>query len=179
MSSLRVAKIFQAMPNQIKLLGGYSKDWQEAIVWQGRVDSTNTDGLAGKDACVIDFTSATWTSGTDNLRAVLVAIPAQDQIAGSVDASKTQSHAAGYFMDGGARFQVYFETAAAVTDAQSAFQRYVTHHLLGQNSAPVELFFCANNTEPTVEGVNGAGATASFTSAGVYLPYALGFAGGV
>lgn len=174
MSSLRVQKIYSAMPNQIKLLGGYSKDWQEAIVWQGRV-TAGAD--LGKDACVIDFTSATWASG--NLRAVLVALPAQDQIAGSVDASKTQSHAAGYFIDGGVRFKVYLETAGLVTDAQSAFQRYVQHHLLGQNSAPIELFFCADGTEPTVQGVNGAGATASFTSAGVYLPYALGFAGGV
>jgi len=174
MSSLRVQKIFSAAPNQIKLLGGYSFDWQTALAWAGRV-TAGAD--AGKDACVIDGSSSTWATG--NLRVVLVAVPAMDQVPGSVSASKTQSHASGHFIDGGVRLKVYAETPATWTGTHAHFLRDVQQHLVGQNSAPIELYLCANGTNPEVEGVNGAGSSASYTSAGIYLPYGMGYAGGI
>jgi hypothetical protein len=43
----------------------------------------------------------------------------------------------------------------------------------------VELLYCADGTNPTVEGVNGAGSSATYTSAGLFLPYGMGYAGGI
>ena len=172
MSSQRVQKLFEAMPEQVRRLGGYSVDFREVLRWQGRVAA---GALLGHDAAVIDFTSLAWVTG--NLRAVLVAEPASDL--NNTAAMKTQSHAAGVTIDGSVRFNMYLESSAALTNAESAFQRQLFHHLIGQLAAPVQLWYCANGTEPTVQGVNGAVVTAAFTSAGWYLPWGMTYPGGV
>lgn len=163
MSSVRVQKYFEAALEQIKRLGGYTGDAKAAMRWQGRVAAGPN---AGKDACVIDFTSATWAS--DNKRVILLAEPASDL--NNTAGMKTQSHSAGQNLDGSVRFKMYTETPGASTNAQAAFIRNVEHHLRGQLGAPVELLYCADATEPTLNGVNGAGADAAFTSAGTDLP---------
>lgn len=176
MSSPRVTKIFQAMPDQIRRLGAYRYDESLVIVFLGRADSTNDTGAVGADAVVIDIDSQpSWTAG--NRRAVIVAVPAADL--NNTAAMKTQSHASGLFLDGSVRFKMYLETPSAVTDSQSYWDRVVTQHLVGQLGAPTELLYCAHSTEPTVKGVNGASSTASFTTAGVMLPYGMTYPGGV
>lgn len=164
MSAIRIQKLFQGIPHNVKLLGGYTFDINTAIIWQGRV----TDGDAaqeGKDACVIDIDSATWAD--NNRRAILISTPFMEP--NNFAAFKTRSHATGYYIDGGVRFALYLETPESFTGAQEAFNRRLMQHLTGQLGATVELFYCANDTEPTVDGVNGATSTASFTSAGTYV----------
>ena len=172
MSSPRVQKIFEAMPDQIKRLGGYTFDIRQVIRWQGRVAA---GAQAGKDAMLLDLTSATWADG--NLRAILIATPASDL--NNTAAMKTQSHAAGHNLDGSVRFQLYLETPESWTDAQAKFGRILLQHILGQLAAPCEILYGTNDAEPTVQGVNGAGATSTFTSAGTYLPYGMTYPGGV
>lgn len=168
MSSPRVQKIFEAMPDQLKRLGGYSFDIRQVIRWQGR-------DASGRDACLIDLTSATWADG--NLRAILVAIPASDL--NNTAAMKTQSHASGHSLDGSVKFSLYAETPESQTDAQARFLRLLQQHINGQLAAPMELFLGTNDTEPTVNGVNGAVATSTYTSAGTYLPWGMTYPGGV
>lgn len=164
MSSLRVQKIFEGMPEQLKRLGGYTYDTKQVIRWAGRVTA---GPHAGKDAMLLDIDSATWAAS--NRRCIVVAHPASDL--NNTAALKTQSHAAGHYIDGSVRFSVYSETPASWTDAQAAFMRKVMHHLLGQLGAPTELVWEANGTEPELQGVNGAGAdSAGLTSAGTDLP---------
>lgn len=162
MSAIRIQKLFQAMPSNIKSLGAYTFDINDVIRWQGRVNGGTEDG---KDAVLIDIDAYTWAAS--NRRAILVATPFMEP--NNFQAFKTRSHATGYFIDGGVRMAMYVETPSAVTDAESKFDRLALHHLIGQLGGTVELFYCAHGTEPTVQGVNGAGSTASFTSAGVYV----------
>lgn len=168
MSSPRVQKLFEAMPDQLKRLGGYTFDIRQVIRWQGR-------DASGKDACLIDIDAATWAD--NNRRVIIVAEPASDL--NNTAALKTQSHASGHTLDGSVRFHLYAETPEAWTDEQARFMRIVQHHLVGQLAAPTQLLLTANDTEPTVEGVNGAGATAATTSAGWYLPWGMTYPGGV
>lgn len=175
MSSPRVTKLLQGMVDQIRRLGGYHFDESQVTVFLGRADSTNDTGDVGKDAIVIDIDANTWAS--NNRRVIVIATPASDL--NNTAAMKTQSHASGLFLDGSVRWRAYLETPSLVTDSLSAWDRVVTQHLLGQLAAPTELMFCAHGTEPTVKGVNGAGSSASFTSAGVMLPYGLTYPGGV
>lgn len=168
MSAIRVQKMFEAMANQIKKLGGYSEDWRDALVWQGQ-------DAAGKDSVVIDFDGSSWSSA--NRRVLIVAQPASD--ANNTAQLKTQSHAQGEFISGSVWFKVYSETPANWTGDHAAFLRKVQQHLLGQLGAPTQLAFTANGTEPTVNGVNGASATATNTEAEKMLPYGLTYPGGV
>lgn len=173
MSSVRVQKYFEAALEQIKRLGGYSGDAKAAMRWQGRVTAGPN---AGKDACVIDFDSATWAD--NNRRVILLAEPASDL--NNTAGMKTQSHSAGQYLDGSVRFKMYCETPESWTGAQAAFLRHVEHHLRGQLGAPVEVYYGTNDTEPALQGVNGAGAdSAGLTSAGVDLPGLWPSAGGV
>lgn len=174
MSSPRVQKIFEGMPDQLKRLGGYTFKLADAIVWQGRATAGTH---AGKDACVLDLTSATWADG--NLRAIIVATPASDK--GNTAAMKTQSHASGHFLDGSVKLAVYMETPEAWTDAQANFSRLLQQHIVGQLACPCEFFFGTNDVEPTVQGVNSAGAdSAGLTSAGTLLPYGgVAYPGGI
>ena len=174
--SLRTGKIFQAAPDQIKRLAGYSYDSTAVLKYNSLVTSANTDGLAGSQGAVIDATSSTWASG--NLRVLLVANAASD--ANQTLAMKTQSHAFGQYLEGSASFSLYCE-APTVGSAQDYFERTAMFHLQGQLGAPVTLYFCANGTEPTIKGLNGAGATATFTAAGTFVPYGggVGYTGGV
>lgn len=176
MSSVRVQKYFEAMPEQIKRLGGYTYDFRQVIRWQGRVTAGPN---AGKDAVVIDIDSATWADG--NRRVLILAEPASDL--NNTAAMKTQSHAAGMYIDGSVRFKMYLETPEAWTDAQAAFTRHVEHHLRGQLAAPVEVFYGANDVQPILEGVNGGTSgqetTSTFVSAGTDLPALWPAPGGV
>jgi hypothetical protein len=169
MSSPRVQKIFEGIPDQLKRLGGYTFDIKAVLRWQGR-------DAAGRDACVLDIDSATWA---DNARrAILVAVPSDSNP--SVAAMHTQSHASGHTLDGSVRFLMYLETPESWTGAQAHFGRLMQQVLLGQLAAPLEVLYTANDTEPTVDGVNGETSTASATSAGQLLPYGgISYPGGV
>jgi hypothetical protein len=168
MSSPRIQKVYQGLTNSLRLLGPYKDAFKTGIKYQGH-------DAAGKDAVVIDLTAAVWATG--NLRAIIVADPASD--ANNTAAFKTQSHAAGMFLDGSVSFRVYMETPADFTGDAAKFQREILHVLRGQLGAPIQLLLTANAVEPTVNGVNGAVATAVTTDAGTYQPYFFAVAGGV
>jgi len=167
MSSPRVQKYFSAMPEQIKRLGGYSYNFLTVLVWTGRVAS---GPYLGKDACIIDIDSSTWAD--NNRRVILLAEPASDL--NGTAALKTQSHAAGQYIDGSVYFKAYFETPESWTGAQAAFGRHVLHHLKGQLGSPVQIFYGTNDVAPALEGVNGASAgdetACGWTSAGWDIP---------
>jgi hypothetical protein len=177
MSSPRVQRIFEALPSQIKNVGGHTFDINGVTVWRGLVASTAPQ--AGKDAVVIDIDSATWAD--NNRRIILIAEPYADK--NNVSAFKTQSHAAGQFIDGSVSFKLYYEASESPTGAQEKFFRQVLHCLVGQLAAPVEIFIGTNDVQPRVEGVDGASGAnetaCSFVSAGKYLPYGMAVAGGV
>lgn len=168
MSSPRVQKIFIGLTNSLRLLGPYPDAYKTGIKFQGH-------DAAGKDAVVIDLTSATWAAG--NLRVIIVADPSTD--VNNTAAFKTQSHAAGMFLDGSVSFRVYAETPANHTGDAAKFQREVLHVLRGQLGAPLTLLLTANTVEPTVAGVNGEALTETTTDAGTYSPYFFAVAGGV
>ncbi|MEM4379609.1 MAG: hypothetical protein QXL01_02850 [Thermoplasmatales archaeon] len=169
MSSPRVQKIFEAMPDQLKRLGQYGFDLGSVIKWQGR------DAL-GRDAMLLDIDSTTWAD--NNRRVIIVAVEASDK--NNTVAMKTQSHASGHSMASSVKFLVYAETPEDHTGAQAHFLRLVQHMLVGQLGAPMELLLTANDTEPTVNGVNGAVATAPTTLASVLLPYGnVAYPGGI
>ena len=178
MASPRVQKIFEGLPDQLKRLGGYSYtgSLSAQLRWQGRVDATVNATDGGKDACVLDIDSASWSTG--NRRAVILAQPADTNP--SVQALHTQSHASGNLLDGSVRFQVWLETPASWTAAHAKFERLLQHMLMGQLGAPVELLYTANGTQPTLAGVNGASSTNAATSSGAMLPYGgVSYPGGV
>jgi len=175
MASVRILKFFQSLPDQLKKLGRYSFNVNNVIVWQGSIAAGPYAGCMG---AVIDIDSSTWADG--NRRAVLVAVPDNFTMPNSM---KTQSHAAGQYLDGSFSFRMYLETPEAWTDAQAQFGRLLMHELVGQNGAPTELFFGTNDVQPRVEGVDGASganeSACSFASAGLYRPYALSYTGGI
>jgi hypothetical protein len=168
MSSPRVQKIYQGLTEQLRKLGPYPNAFKTGTIAVGR-DST------GRDAVVIDLTGPSWL--TANLRVIIAANPASD--ANNTAAFKTQSHASGYFIDGSVSFEVRMETPANHTGTLARFQREVLHALRGQLGAPLQLLLTANGTEPTLNGVNGAVATAATTDAGTYQPYFFALPGGV
>lgn len=176
MSSPRVTKIFEGLAEQLHRQGykdAIAKNGTRPVIrWLGR-------DAAGRDAVLIDLTAATWS--TANLRAILVAKPASDS--NDTAGFKTQSHAAGHTLDGSVSFELYMEchanTNAGQASAHARFQREMLHILRGQLGAPIELLLTNNGTEPTVDGVNGAVATAAATDAGAFLPYGMTYPGGV
>lgn len=168
MSSPRIQKIYQGLTESLRKLGPYASAFKTGIKWQGR-------DANGKDAVVIDLTATAWA--TANLRVLVVAEPASD--ANNTAALKTQSHAAGHFLDGSVSFDVYMETPADYTGEHAKFHREILHVLRGQLGAPVHLLLTANAVKPTVNGVDGAGATAATTDAGTYQPYFFAVAGGI
>ena len=172
MASPRAQKIFEGIPEQVKRLGGYDVDFRAVIRWQGRV-SAGTH--AGRDACIIDFDSLAWAD--NNRRAIIVAEPASDQ--NQTAAMQTQSHAAGHVLDGGVRFHLYMEEPESWFNDQAKWERELQHHLQGQLASPVRLWIGDNDTEPEVEGVNGAGADSAYNDAGWYLPWGMAYPGGV
>lgn len=168
MSSPRVQKIYQGLTEQLRKLGPYKDAFKNGIVAQGR-------DAAGRDAVLIDLTSPTWATG--NLRVIIAANPASD--AQNTAAFHTQSHAAGHFIDGSVSFEVRMETPANWTGTAAKFHREILHALRGQLGAPLTLLLTANTTQPTLNGLNGAGATAATTDAGTYNPYFFSLPGGV
>lgn len=178
MSSPRVTKIFEGLAEQLHRTG-YSQALDKfggrpCIRALGRV--VNPGGAEdGHDAVVLDLDSATWASA--NRRAIIVSEPATDS--NNTLALKTQSHAYGQFLDGSVAFKVYMESPANFTAAHAQFYTEILHILRGQLGAPVDLYLTANGTEPTVNGFNGAVATAAATEAKYYLPYGMTYPGGV
>ena len=168
MSSVRIAKIYQGLTESLRKLGPYANAFKTGIKWQGR-------DANGKDAVLIDLTNTAWV--TQNLRVIILADPASD--ANNTAALKTQSHAQGYFLDGSVSFEVYMETPVDWVGDLAKFQREMLHVLRGQLGAPMNLFLTTAATEPTINGVNGAGATAAFADAGTYQPYFFALAGGI
>jgi hypothetical protein len=169
--STRLQSFIKTLPDQLKRLTGATIALSDIIVWQGTVTA---GANIGKVAAVLDLDSSTWAD--NNRRVILLAEPG---VVGG-DAYRTQSHRAGQFIDGSSSFKVYFETPEDYTGTQHKFQRVLQHVLLGQNGAPYELFYCANDTEPVLQGVNGGVADASFTSAGLYAPYGgVSYVGGI
>lgn len=140
MSSPRVQKIFQGMTESLRKLGPYESAFKTGIKWQG-IDT------AGEDAVVIDVDSPTW--GTGNRRVIITA-----SVAGSTmpAAMRTQSHAAGHFLDGSVSFVVRVETPASFTNAHNKFMLEILHVLRGQLGAPMELLLTANGVEPRLPG---------------------------
>jgi hypothetical protein len=168
MSSPRIQKVFIGLTESLRKLVPAKDAFKTGLKWTGR-------DVNGKDACVIDLTATAWSTG--NLRVIIVANPATD--ANNTAALHTQSHASGYFLDGSVSFQVYLEASANQYNDHAKFQREILHVLRGQLGAPIQLLLTANATEPTVNGVNGAGATAATNDAGSYNPYFFAVAGGV
>lgn len=176
MSSPRVTKIFEGMAGQLQRMG-YT---QALDVYGGRpciryLGRATSGAEQGNDAVVIDLDSATWATG--NRRAVLVAEVASDQ--NNFADLKTQSHAQGHFLDGSVSFKLYAETPANYTGNAAQFYAEMLHILRGQLGAPVDVYLTANGTEPTVQGVNGAGSTNAATEAKYFLPYGMSYPGGV
>lgn len=178
MSSPRVTKIFEGLAGQLQRMGYKTAldkfGGRPCIRWIGRVDDA-APAEAGHDAVVLDITAAAWS--TANLRAILIADPATDLQ--DTKALKTQSHARDHYIDGSVSFKMYMETPANYTSAHAQFFAEMLHVLRGQLGAPVDLYLTANGTEPTVQGVNGAGSTAANTEAKYYLPYGMSYPGGV
>ncbi len=183
MSSPRVQKYFEAMPNQIIRLGGYQADFNEALRWQGRVgaDTAAVDVAEGEDAAVVDITALAWA--TLNKRFLIVAKRASD--ANDTKALQTQSHAFGQVIDGSHSFYVFAEAPASPGGASDAnleyyrFTQIIQQHLTGQLGAPVKFYWTDAGVEPTLEGVSGAGSSASFTEGDWVIPYGLTYPGGV
>lgn len=171
----RGLQLFKSFPDQLKKLGKYTTSTSAMVVWVGTIGS---GPYAGFPAAVLDASAATWAD--NNKRVVLVGVPANNLMP---DTMKTQSHAAGQFIQDSFSFRAYFETPEDWTGAQAAWTRIVTHVIVGQNAAPLEIFFGDNDVQPIVEGVNGGTSgqqvTSNFVSAGVYLPYALSYSGGI
>jgi len=168
MSSPRIQKIYQGLTESLRKLGPYADAFKTGIKWQGH----STDG---KDSVVIDLTATTWA--TQNLRVVIVADPAHD--VNNTDAFRTQSHAAGMFLDGSVSFRLFMETPTDWTGDLAKFQREILHVLRGQLGAPIQLLLTAETVEPTYAGVNGETLTAATTDAGQYQPYYFAVAGGI
>lgn len=183
MSSPRVQKYFEGMPNQIIRLGGYSIGFRDALRWQGRVDADTAavDVNEGEDAAVIDLTALAWS--TLNKRILLVAKPASDS--NDTLALKTRSHASGQFIDGSSSFYVFAEAPATPGGANAAnleyyrFIQLVQQHLSGQLGAPAKFYWTTTGVEPTLNGVFGETASATFTEGDWVLPYGLTYPGGV
>lgn len=109
-----------------------------------------------------------------------------DEVAGNqMPASMmTQSHAAGYFIQGSAFAELFFEAVdtadlfnvnpaiAAATKAKLKFIEDVQHIYRGQFGSRIRVYMCPAGTALAVNGVNGAVADAAgMTVIGTYLPY--------
>jgi len=171
MSSPRVVKILSSIEENLKNLGN-AKPKQVAF---GTAQSKY-------QAVILDLSKASgaaWATG--DLRAIVVAIPAG---ANETDAMKTQSHAAGLFIDGSVSLQLWMEslnTTAVPTSTEKAyvkFQQDLIHALRGQFGAPVELFLTAEGTQPTVDGLDGAVANVG-ASVAFLAPYGRNYVGGI
>jgi hypothetical protein len=176
MSSPRVVKIFEMLKENFHNLG-YSLPVKA-------VQGTSSDAafFNGTQGLVIDFDAAAWVTG--NRRAVLLAVPAGY---GEADAVKTQSHAAGTFIDGSVKFVLVTEAQTTLSNVSSAaalahakFQSDLLHILRGQLQAPVEAYFCNNTQEPKVAGLNSATVSSTnLTKVGSLLPYGRTYMGGI
>ena len=172
MSSPRVQKILEGLAEQLHRQGYSSATTKTNLKASIRAQGRDS---AGRDCALIDLDSATWASG--NRRAIVAANPASDS--NSTAGMFTQSHSSGQRIDGSVSFVLYVEIQATQTGAHAQFVRDMLHILRGQLGAPVNLLMTANGTEPTLNGLNGAVATASTTDAGTYLPYGMTAPGGV
>ena len=168
MSSPRVQKIFIGLTEQLRKLGPYPNAFKTGLVAQG-LDST------GRDCALIDVDSGAWATG--HRRFIIAANPATD--VNNTAAFHTQSHASGTFIDGSVSFDLYMETPANYTGSHAQFYRNVLQALKGQLGAPLHILFTANGTKPTLNGLNGAVATAATTDAGEDQPYFFALPGGV
>lgn len=174
MTTPRNQKYFDAMPDNLRKLGGYKTDFVLAVKWGGIVDDA-AGAFHGWDASVLDLTADAWATG--NLHWVIIAEPAADL--NNTGSMKTQSHALGKFLDGSSRFHVFMEQPAAWNDDLAHFNRLVQHHVVGQLAAPLKFWYSANGTQPEVKGVNGAGATTATLEADWLLPGTPVYPGGV
>lgn len=174
MSSPRITKLWEGLAEQLRRQGYAGTISKQGIptclTWLGRSTAD------GKDAAVLDLDAGAWATG--HRRAILVATPAGTKPQ-DFAAFHTQSHAAGHQLDGSVSLTVYMEAPASQTAAHAKFERELLHILRGQLGAPVSLQMCANGTEPTVDGINGASASASYTDAGDYLPWGMAIPGGI
>lgn len=170
MSSPRIRQQMHQLPEQLVKLGKYSVSPLKAVRWTGQDVDNN-------DAVVIDLDSGTWAT---NQKRIIVVGEAGESIL--PESMRTQSHSKGNFLEGGIRFHVYMESPDAViaaTDGLDEFMRHTLHQLRGMMGAPVQLHLTANGTEPTVEGVEGAGSTAANTASEWMLPSSLAYPGGI
>lgn len=175
MGNTRAVSQLKQMPDQLKKLLKVAGSVNSFVKWAGSVD---TGAHAGTTGVLIDLDNTTWAD--NNRRVIILAVPGESILPSTM---KTQSHAAGQFIDGSFSFQMYLENPEDWTGAQAQFVRCLQTILVGQNAAPCEIFFGTNDVEPRVEGVNGATSgnevSSGFVSGGIMLPYSLSYSGGI
>jgi hypothetical protein len=170
MSSPRVTKIHQLLEEGLRNLG----QPKAKLVTHGTANGVN-------QAVILNLSKSVGAWASADLKAIIVAIPAGSDMPDSV---KTQSHAAGQFIDGSVSFQVWMESvpsSAVPTAGEKAFisfQQDVLHVLRGQLGAPIALYLTAAGTEPKVIGLEGAVANAGAAVASL-SPYGRSYAGGI
>lgn len=125
-------------------------------------------------AALMNFTDAATTAGDK----VFVARLRHDEVAGLPwpDSMTTRSHASGYFAQGNAFAELFFEapdfTTLAGAKEQLKFIADIEHIFRGQFGTRVRVYFVEAGTKLEVAGVDGAVADAAgMTEMGVYLPY--------
>jgi hypothetical protein len=176
MTSQRAIKYFEQIKENFKNFG-YPTPFLNV---QGL--STDTAFFPNCQVVEFDFDALTWVAG--NRKIVFLQVPAGF---GESDSVKTQSHAAGTFIDGSYKWIMLFEAQAALTNASGAtrlaFDKFVAdalHIVRGQHQAPVDVYFCNNTEEPKVQGVNGAVASSThLTKIASLLPYGRTYPGGI
>lgn len=160
-------KLFQSVEENLYNLGYSGK---AKAKWFGDL-AAGVSAIVGNSevpvaACQMNFTDAA-NSTTDKL---FTAVFRNDKVAGIAwpKAMTTQLHAYDQFAQAGGYVEIYMEMPLV---ADLKFFQDVLHIFRGQFGTRVQLYVTENGTVPAVKGVNGAGADAAFTDAGVLLPY--------
>lgn len=126
-------------------------------------------------AALLNFTANAPAVSADK---VVVARLRYDEVAGLQwpASMTTKSHASGYFAQGNAFAELFFEAPDFTTLADAKehlkFIEDVLHIYRGQFGTRVRVFMCPHGTALEVEDVDGAAAdSAGMLEMGVYLPY--------
>lgn len=166
MSAPRMSKFLKQLEENLYNLGAGKAQRK----WFG--DDSN-----GYAAALYNFTDSSAPTTTD--KAFVIRMKT-NEVAGLTwpNGMRTQSHAAGQYLDGNALVEVYFESPASFTSAHAKFVQEVIHVLRGQNGAVCRVSFTAAATLPTLNGVDGASSDVLGTELAVFLPYGRTIAGG-
>jgi hypothetical protein len=169
MTAPHYSKILASVEENMYNLGYSGKAKRK---WFG--DVVPAGGTKPVAASLMNFTDNANSAGDK----VFVARLRYDEVAGLQwpDSMTTRSHATGYFAQGNAFAELYFEapdfTTLAAAKGHLKFIEDVLHIYRGQFGTRVRVLFCPNGTKLEVNGVDGAVAdSANMTEMGVYLPY--------